>query len=68
MKLIIKCIDNVKYELPVNNSYNAEQVVQYVYDCIGKQQAYVYNDYVDNILTKTIIINSKHIISVVVEE
>lgn len=69
MKLIIKCVDNVKYELPcMGDRYTSENLVEYGYNCIMENKPYAHNTYNDGVLTKTIIINSKHIISAEVEE
>lgn len=68
MEIRIKCIDNVKYTLTYNDIDCLKDIVKSVYESINEQTPFVYNTYNNDILTRAIVINSKHIISVEVEE
>lgn len=68
MKLIIKCVDNVKYILTYNDIHFLKTIAKSVYASINEQTPFVHNTYNNGVLTRAIVINSKHIISAEVEE
>ena len=68
MEIRIKCIDNVKYTLTYNDIHCLKDIAESVYESINEQTPFIHNTYNNGVLTRTIVINSKHIISVEVEE